>query len=127
MLKRKINATSGVELPSNLWYWLEQARVKSRQECRDAPRPCPCVSCKEHLLFQVSATHPGEWQIQQREIHEMEDTCRLDILERTTPAPVNIPLQSKPLPPLHSSCVVEGTTCASVTVSTNSPSSSPQK
>ena len=45
----------------------EQFRPRSRGECRNAPRPCPWVSCKYHLYLEV-------W--------EMTETCALDVADR---------------------------------------------
>lgn len=106
MLKYNSHATTGVELPADLWYWLEQMRVQSRQDCRSGPRPCPNVSCEYHLLFRVDPQNPTQWEVRSGEIHQMAETCRLDILERTTGRLLETELQSKPLPPYASTCAV---------------------
>lgn len=127
MLKRKPPTTSGVDLPSNLWYWLEQARTRSREECRGGLRPCPCVSCEHHLLFQVNAKEPKRWEIQPIEIHEMKDTCSLDLLERSGVPTLTPSLESKPLPPHHMDSKIEINVPEAVTIGVTPSSPSSQK
>jgi hypothetical protein len=54
----------------------------NRSECRDAPRPCPFVSCKYHLYLDVNPdtgsiklNYPG------REPEELRETCALDVAD----------------------------------------------
>lgn len=61
----------------------DQTLPKSRDDCRDGPRPCPIASCSAHLKFDVnprtgsiSDNFPGV------EIEDMADTCSLDVADR---------------------------------------------
>ena len=55
----------------------------TRGECEGGPRPCPCVSCKYHLAFDI---HPRTGSIKLNfpdlEVWEMRETCALDVAER---------------------------------------------
>lgn len=60
----------------------EALRPRTRGDCRSAPRPCPWVSCRYHLLVDVGATgyllmpHPGA------EAWDLRETCALDVADR---------------------------------------------
>ncbi len=60
-------------------------RPHTRGDCINGPRPCPFVSCKEHLYLDV---HPkrGSLKINFPDIepHEMEETCTLDVADKGT-------------------------------------------
>ena len=57
-------------------------RPKTRGDCVDAPRPCPWVSCKYHLLLEVSGeTGSIKFIWPDREIDTIE-TCTLDVGDR---------------------------------------------
>lgn len=64
-----------------------KGRPRSRTECLDGPRPCPWVSCRYHLLLDV--TEDGRlynnWQVDETSadsiadtLTAMPDTCSLD-------------------------------------------------
>jgi hypothetical protein len=58
-------------------------RPHNREECADAPRPCPYVSCKHHLYLDVSArTGAIKLNFPDLEVWEMSETCALDIADR---------------------------------------------
>jgi hypothetical protein len=58
-------------------------RPRAREECSDAPRPCPYVSCKHHLYLDVSArTGAIKLNFPDLEVWEMSETCALDIADR---------------------------------------------
>lgn len=58
-------------------------RPKTRGECRDAPRPCPWVSCRHHLYLDVNPK-TGSIRIvfPDREPWEIEHSCALDAAEQ---------------------------------------------
>jgi hypothetical protein len=62
---------------------LDHLRPRSRNECKEGPRPCPYVSCKYHLYLDV---HPETGSIKLNfpdlEVWEMEETCALDVADR---------------------------------------------
>ncbi len=88
-----------MDLPSELWHWLETLRVRSRKDCRNGPRPCPCITCEHHLLFSTDSSQPTDWRVKSIEIQEMEFTCALDQAERSNGSLSVTTLESKPLPP----------------------------
>jgi hypothetical protein len=58
-------------------------RPRTREECSDAPRPCPYVSCKHHLFLDVSArTGAIKLNFPDLEVWEMNETCALDVADR---------------------------------------------
>lgn len=58
--------------------------LPTREDCRDGPRPCPHVSCRHHLLLEV--TDAGSLRILQptTDVSAMGETCSLDLAERGT-------------------------------------------
>ncbi len=62
--------------------WMEHHRPRSREDCRDGPRPCPFVGCRYHLYLDVK---PGSRAIKlnfpDRPPWEIPFTCALDIAE----------------------------------------------
>lgn len=59
------------------------ARPKIRAHCEDAPRPCPFVSCRYHLAFEV-ARNGSLWMPhgEEPDLEAMRDTCALDVADR---------------------------------------------
>jgi len=58
-------------------------RPRTREECSDAPRPCPFVSCKHHLYLDVSArTGAIKLNFPDLEVWDMTETCALDVADR---------------------------------------------
>jgi hypothetical protein len=47
-------------------------RPKTRGECTDIPRPCPFVSCKNHLYWEYLKHHPDA------EVWTLKHSCALD-------------------------------------------------
>jgi hypothetical protein len=64
-------------------YPTDVQRPRTRGECKDAPRPCPWVSCKWHLYLDVNEV-TGSLKLNQveREPWELEETCALDVADR---------------------------------------------
>lgn len=82
-------------MPASLLQWLQHLQPTSREECRNAQRPCPHVACIHHLYF-ASATE-GDMQIPNKEIWEFSTTCRLDLEEQDQPPSSHtaLPLQTQ--------------------------------
>lgn len=58
-------------------------RPTSRNECRDAPRPCPWVSCRFHLYLDVDEeTGSITFNFPLLEVHNMRESCALDFVDR---------------------------------------------
>jgi hypothetical protein len=58
-------------------------RPRTREQCSDAPRPCPFVSCKHHLYLDVSArTGAIKLNFPDLEVWDMTETCALDVADR---------------------------------------------
>jgi hypothetical protein len=62
---------------------VDEPRPRTRAECKDAPRPCPWVSCKHHLYLDVNPeTGSIKLNFPDLEVWEMKDTCSLDVADR---------------------------------------------
>ncbi len=62
---------------------IDDPRPQTRAECKDAPRPCPYVSCKHHLYLDVNPeTGSIKLNFPDLEVWEMKDTCSLDVADR---------------------------------------------
>ncbi|GAC1361885.1 MAG: hypothetical protein NVSMB47_14110 [Polyangiales bacterium] len=58
-------------------------RPIAREECLNGPRPCPFVSCKNHLYLDVSPrTGAIKLNFPDLEVWEMTETCSLDVADR---------------------------------------------
>jgi hypothetical protein len=58
-------------------------KPKLREDCAQAERPCPFVSCKHHLYLDVSArTGAIKLNFPDLEVWEMNETCALDVADR---------------------------------------------
>lgn len=59
-------------------------RPRTRADCRDAPRPCPWVSCRHHLFLDVRRTgaiaYPHGTDV--AALERLGDSCALDVAER---------------------------------------------
>ncbi|MBR4986281.1 MAG: DNA-binding protein [Proteobacteria bacterium] len=61
----------------------EQFRPRSRGDCRNAPRPCPWVSCKYHLYLDIVPQSGSiKMNFPDLEVWEMTETCALDVADR---------------------------------------------
>ena len=61
----------------------EQFRPRSRGECKNAPRPCPWVSCKYHLYLDIVPQSGSiKMNFPDLEVWEMTETCALDVADR---------------------------------------------
>ena len=58
-------------------------RPRSREECVNGIRPCPFVSCKQHLFLDVSSrTGAIKLNFPDLEVWEMKESCSLDVSDR---------------------------------------------
>lgn len=61
----------------------EASRPRTREECKDGPRPCPWVSCSHHLYLDVNPeTGSLKLNFPRLEVWEMAETCSLDVADR---------------------------------------------
>ena len=58
------------------------ARPKIRAQCADGPRPCPWVSCRWHLAYDITPAGSLKENFPGRELDEMPETCSLDVADR---------------------------------------------
>jgi len=62
---------------------LEANRPRMRADCVEGQRPCPYVSCKYNLYVDVNPrTGSVKMNFPDKELHEMADTCALDVADR---------------------------------------------
>lgn len=69
---------------------LAERRPRTRGECVDGPRPCPWVSCRNHLYLDVTEPYEGpgggvRLAVVTSHLGELEDlpeTCSLDVADR---------------------------------------------
>lgn len=84
-LSRKEMAKQHRELRSRgeLLQVLDAWHPTHRNQCRTLKRPCLFVSCRHHLFLDVNP-HTGsvKYNFPGQEIHELEETCALDVAER---------------------------------------------
>ncbi len=72
-----------LEIGRMLYPETDYERPRTREECLDAPRPCPFVSCKHHLFLDVSArTGAIKLNFPDLEVWEMNESCALDVADR---------------------------------------------
>lgn len=57
----------------------EYERPKTRGDCELGPRPCPFVGCRHHLYLDVLPTGSVKLNFPDREPHELEESCVLDV------------------------------------------------
>ena len=57
-------------------------RPRTRDDCRDAPRPCPWVACKHHLYLDINP-RTGSIKINFPDLEpwELAHTCALDVAD----------------------------------------------
>jgi hypothetical protein len=61
----------------------EVVKPTLREDCAQAERPCPFVSCKHHLYLDVSArTGAIKLNFPDLEVWEMTETCAVDVADR---------------------------------------------
>ena len=60
---------------------LKLLRPRTRADCIDGPRPCPWVSCREHLYLDTSAAGSIKLNFPDLEPGELEHSCALDIAD----------------------------------------------
>jgi hypothetical protein len=60
----------------------DMERPHTREECREAPRPCPHVSCRHHLYLDVNP-HTGTIKLNfpELEVWELGVSCALDVAD----------------------------------------------
>jgi hypothetical protein len=60
----------------------EIQRPLKREECQDAPRPCPHVSCRHHLYLDVNPqTGTIKLNFPDLEVWELGVSCALDVVD----------------------------------------------
>ena len=76
--------TRELEMGRRLYPDVEDVQTpKVREDCAQAERPCPFVSCKHHLYLDVSArTGAIKLNFPDLEVWEMTETCALDVADR---------------------------------------------
>lgn len=57
-------------------------RPRTRGDCANVPRPCPFVSCRYHLYFDVGSNGRLHINFPEIEPDEMEESCSLDVADR---------------------------------------------
>ncbi len=72
-----------IEEAQQIFEVFEQFRPRSRGDCRNAPRPCPWVSCKYHLYLDI-VPQSGSIKLNfpDLEVWDMTETCALDVADR---------------------------------------------
>jgi len=61
---------------------VDDERPRTREDCRDAPRPCPWVACKHHLYLDINP-RTGSIKINFPDLEpwELPHTCALDVAD----------------------------------------------
>jgi hypothetical protein len=61
---------------------VDEDRPQTREDCRDAPRPCPWVACKHHLYLDINP-RTGSIKINFPDLEpwELAHTCALDVAD----------------------------------------------
>jgi hypothetical protein len=57
-------------------------RPVTRGDCEDAPRPCPWIGCKYHLLTHIKPCNGSLVLESTRHVEDMQETCALDVADR---------------------------------------------
>ena len=57
-------------------------KPRTRGDCIDGPRPCPWISCRYHLAFEITEWGGIRETWPTRELAEVEETCALDVADR---------------------------------------------
>lgn len=65
-----------------LLHELADTRPKTRADCAGVQRPCPFLSCRYHLYLDVTPAGGITLNFPDLELHEMAETCALDVAER---------------------------------------------
>lgn len=72
-----------IEEAQMIFQAFEEFRPRSRGDCRNAPRPCPWVSCKYHLYLDIVPQSGSiKMNFPDLEVWEMTETCALDVADR---------------------------------------------
>ena len=75
--KEEIELAQTLEIPDDI------ERPRLRGECKEAPRPCPFVSCKHHLYLDINPeTGSIKLNFPDMEPWELKETCALDVADR---------------------------------------------
>jgi hypothetical protein len=62
---------------------IEGTRPRTRDACRDGPRPCLYIACRFHLYVDVNPRNGSlKLNFPDREPWEIGETCALDVAER---------------------------------------------
>ena len=65
-----------IKAPDDYW------RPTTRADCADIPRPCPYVSCTQHLFLDVKPNGNIRINFPRLEPDQLVDSCALDLAER---------------------------------------------
>jgi hypothetical protein len=57
-------------------------RPRTRGECADGPRPCPWVSCRQHLYLDVGIRGEIKFNFPDKDVDQIPETCALDVADR---------------------------------------------
>lgn len=84
--RRNAAARAGVEMLDDeeraLLRELEVTRPRTRGDCVAGERPCPFLSCKHHLYLDVDPARGSiKFNFPDKELHELEHTCALDVAD----------------------------------------------
>ena len=60
---------------------LAELRPQTREDCRDASRPCPFVACRHHLYLDVTDVGSLKLNYPDREPWELAHSCSLDVAD----------------------------------------------
>lgn len=67
---------------AELLHELADTRPATRADCEKGERPCPFLSCRFHLYLDVTSAGGITFNFPDLELHEMAETCALDVAER---------------------------------------------
>jgi len=59
-----------------------EGRPKTRGDCIDGPRPCPWISCRHHLAYEISFAGGLKEKFPGLELEQLPQTCSLDVADQ---------------------------------------------
>jgi hypothetical protein len=98
---------NSVELPSNIFYWMQLSQFQWRSECRNNTRPCHRLTCEYNLYLQPTDQHLHTWAMINQALPDHSQSCLLDLMYQGKEEPEDIKLNSKTLPHQHSSICIK--------------------
>jgi len=60
----------------------ENDRPRTREDCRNQPRPCLWIGCRYHLMFEWLDGPRAKMISPFTEINQLKETCALDVADR---------------------------------------------